>query len=70
MNLKENTYVYKYTYNWITLLCTWNIVNQLYFNKSIFNYKKNKLQGVKLTKEEENMYNKYYKTMMKEIEEV
>ena len=22
-----------YLYNWITLLCTWNIVRQLYFNK-------------------------------------
>ena len=22
-----------YIYNWITLLCTWNIVSQLYFNK-------------------------------------
>ena len=30
-NLKKNIYVYMY--NWITLLYTWNIVNQLYFNK-------------------------------------
>ena len=29
MNLKENIYMY----NWITLLYTWNIVNQLYLNK-------------------------------------
>ena len=27
-NLKNNTYIY----NWITLLYTWNIVNQLHFN--------------------------------------
>ena len=25
-----------YIYNWITLLYTWNIVNQLYFNKKFF----------------------------------
>jgi len=25
--------MYVHTYNWITLLCTWNIVSQLYFNK-------------------------------------
>ena len=35
-NLKKNTYmcIYRYThkYNWITLLFTWNIVNQLDFN--------------------------------------
>ena len=28
-NLKKDIYMY----NWITLLYTWNIVNQLYFNK-------------------------------------
>ena len=30
-NLK-NIYIHTYMYNWITLLYTWNIVNQLYFN--------------------------------------
>ena len=25
--------IYVYLYNWISLLCTWNIVSQLYFNK-------------------------------------
>ena len=25
--------MYVHMYNWITLLCTWNIVSQLYFNK-------------------------------------
>ena len=29
-NLKKNVYIY----NWITLLYTWNIANQLYFNKN------------------------------------
>ena len=29
MNLKKHIYMY----NWITLLYTWNIVNQLYFFK-------------------------------------
>ena len=24
--------MYVYLYNWITMLCTWNIVSQLYFN--------------------------------------
>ena len=28
-----NTYIHKYIYKWIFLLHTWNIVNQLYFNK-------------------------------------
>ena len=31
-----------YLYNWITLLCTWNIVSQLYFNKKIYILKKRK----------------------------
>ena len=31
----ENNFkiIYVYMYNWITLLCTWSIVNQLYFNR-------------------------------------
>lgn len=26
--------MYVYMYSWVTLLCTWNIVNQLYVNKN------------------------------------
>lgn len=29
-NLKKN--IYMYTYNWVALLSTWNIVSQLSFN--------------------------------------
>ena len=34
-NLKKNIYIYIYIYiyNWITVLYTWNIINQLYVNK-------------------------------------
>ena len=37
-NLKK---IYVCTYNWITLLCTWNIVSQLYLNK-IYIWRENK----------------------------
>ena len=33
--------IYVYLYYWITLMCTWNIVSQLYFNK-IYLLKKKK----------------------------
>ena len=29
-----------YLYNWITMLCTWNILSQLYFNKKYIYFKK------------------------------
>ena len=32
--------IYVYMYNWITLLCTWNTVSQLYLNKKIYIKKK------------------------------
>ena len=35
-----------YMYNWITMLCTWNIVSQLYFNKIYI--KKKKENGYKI----------------------
>ena len=34
-NFKNNIL---YMYNWITLVCTWNIVSQLYLNKKIYIY--------------------------------
>ena len=38
-NLKNNIW---YVYNWITLLCTWNIVSQLHLNKKNIYIKKKK----------------------------
>ena len=34
-----------YTYNWITLLYTWNTENQLYFNKICISRKKERRKG-------------------------
>ena len=45
---EKNLYTYIFIYNWITLLYTWNIINQLYFN-----LKKEKEQDKKL---KENPY--------------
>ena len=45
---EKNLYTYIFIYNWITLLYTWNIINQLYFN-----LKKEKEQDNKL---KENPY--------------
>ena len=49
-NLKKNGYVYMY--NWIILLNSrnfHNIVNQLYFNKTLKKWKKKKICVGKLT---------------------
>ena len=46
-NLKKNIYIYIYIYmyNWITLLYTWNFVNQLCFNTIFLKNWESLLQG-------------------------
>ena len=59
--------MYVYMYNWIPLLCTWNIVSQLYFSKIYWRRKKSKIVAAsKLEKKKKKGVGRIMKGMFEE----